>query len=144
MHIHDNDAGSDLDEDLDDPYPTILLSNEEKQCARAPWRLALIVKAFGKSLGFKYLNHKIHAIWKPQRDLQCIDLSLDYFLIQFKLKEDYWKVINEGPWFIGQQFLSVHQWSPRFRPSEAKITTTIVWARLPEPPIELYDSSILR
>lgn len=36
MHIHDDDAGSDLNEYLDDLYPIILLSNEEKQCTRAP------------------------------------------------------------------------------------------------------------
>lgn len=120
MHIHDDDAGSDLNEYLDDLYPIILLSNEEKQCTRAPQCSALIAKAFGKSLGFKYLNHKIHAIWKPQGDLQCIDLGLDYFLIRFKLKEDYWKVINDGPWFIGQQFLSIRQWSSGFSPMKEK------------------------
>nr|POF05393.1 hypothetical protein CFP56_46478 [Quercus suber] len=80
MHIHNDNVGSDLNEDPDDPYPTILLSSEEKQRTRAPWRSVLIVKAFGKSLGFKYLNH-ICAIWKPQGDLQCIDLDLDYYLI---------------------------------------------------------------
>nr|POE60894.1 hypothetical protein CFP56_31319 [Quercus suber] len=78
------------------------------------------------------------------RDLQCIALGLDYFLIRFKLNEDYWKVLNEGPWFIGQQFLSVKQWSPRFKPSEAKLTTTAIWAKLLKLPVELYDGSILR
>nr|POE60898.1 hypothetical protein CFP56_31323 [Quercus suber] len=70
--------------------------------------------------------------------------GLDYFLIRFKLNEDYWKVLNEGPWFIGQQFLSVKQWSPRFKPSEAKLTTTAIWAKLLKLPVELYDGSILR
>jgi hypothetical protein len=48
------------------------------------------------------------------------------------------------PWFIRQQFLSLRHWTPGFRPSEAKITTTTVWTRLPELPIELYDAGILR
>nr|POF02841.1 hypothetical protein CFP56_10899 [Quercus suber] len=52
--------------------------------------------------------------------------------------------LNEGPWFIGQQFLSVHQWSLGFCPFEAKTTTTTIWARLPELPIELYDRCILQ
>ena len=72
------------------------------------------------------------------------DLGLDYFLIKFKLHEDYLKVINEGPWFIGQQFLSVRQWTPGFRPSEAQFITTAVWARLPKLPIEVYNTAILR
>lgn len=106
--------------------------------------MALIIKAFGKSLCFKYVDYKIHTIWKSQGDLQCIGLGLDYFLIRFKLKEDYWKVLNEGPWFIGQQFLSIQQWSPGFKPSEAKLTTVAIWARLLELPIEFYDNSILQ
>ncbi|KAK9999881.1 hypothetical protein SO802_019484 [Lithocarpus litseifolius] len=137
MHLDDDDANYNLDEDLNDSYPVILLSSEEKQSTRAPWGSALIVKAFKKSLGYKYLDFKIRAIWKPQGKLQCIDLGLDYFLIRFKLKDDYWKVINEGPWSIGQQFLSVRRWFPGFRPFEEKPTTTTVWARLPELPIEL-------
>ncbi|KAK9983794.1 hypothetical protein SO802_033319 [Lithocarpus litseifolius] len=99
MHRNDEDAGSDLDEDPEDPFLV---------------------------------------------DLHCINLGLDYFLIIFKLEEDYWKVINEGPWFIGQQILFVRQWSPGFHPSEARITTTAVWATLLELPIELYDRSILQ
>jgi hypothetical protein len=77
-------------------------------------------------------------------DMQCIDLGNDYFLIRFKMEEDYWKVVNGGPWFINQQFLTLRRWSPGFRPSEAKISTTAVWARLPELLIELYDMNILR
>lgn len=104
----------------------------------------MIIKAFGKSLGFKFIDYKIRAIWKPQGKLQCFDLGLDYFLIRFILQEDYWKVLNEGPWFIGQQFLMVRQWSPGFKPSEAKLTTTVIWVRLPELPIKFYNNSILQ
>lgn len=77
----DEDAYSDIEQDSDDPYPTILVSSEEKLGTRSLWRSTLIIKAFGK--------------------------SVDFFLIYFKLKEDFWKVINKGPWFIGQQFLSI-------------------------------------
>ena len=104
----------------------------------------LIIKAFGKSLGFKYINYKIRAIWKPQGELQGIDLGLNYFLIRFKLKEDYWKVLNKGPWFISQQFLTMRQWSLGFKPLKAKLTTTTIWVRLLELPIEFYDNSILQ
>ena len=75
--------------------------------------------------------------------MQCIDLGLDFFLVRFKLNEDYWHVVNDGPWFVRQQFLIIRCWTPGFRPSEAKISTTTVWARLPELPLELYDAGIL-
>ena len=71
-------------------------------------------------MGFKYMDFKIRALWKPQGDLQCIDLGLDFFLVRFKLSEDYWNVVNNGPWFIRQQFLLVQRWILGFQPSEAK------------------------
>ena len=95
---------SDIEDDSEDHCPVILLSKEEKQRIHAPWRSAFIIKAFGKSLGYKYLDYKIRAIWKPVGDMQCINLGHDFFLTRFKLNEDYSKVVNGGPWFIGQQF----------------------------------------
>uniref|UniRef100_A0A2N9F7H7 Reverse transcriptase domain-containing protein n=1 Tax=Fagus sylvatica TaxID=28930 RepID=A0A2N9F7H7_FAGSY len=119
MHTEDtNEVTSDVEDNIDEDIPIILLSKAEKERINAPWRSALIIKAFGKSVGFKYMD--------------------------FKIRMDYWKAINGGPWFINQQFLTIRRWSPGFRPSEAKISTTAVWARLPELPIELYDMNILR
>ncbi|GMY36392.1 Endonuclease/exonuclease/phosphatase [Fagus crenata] len=104
----------------------------------------LLGDLLGKSLGYKYLDYKICAIWKLIGDMQCIDLGHDFFLTCLKLNEDYSKVVNGGPWFIGQQFLTLCRWTPGFRPSEAKISTTAVWARLPELPIEFNNKTMLR
>jgi hypothetical protein len=106
----------------------ILLSKDDKRHIQAPWQSVPIIKAFGKSVGFKYMDFKIRSLWQPKGDMQCIDLGLDFFLVRFKLAEDYWKVVNEGPWFLRQQFLSLRRWTPGFRPF----------------PIELYDVGILR
>ncbi|GMY33132.1 hypothetical protein FCV25MIE_28374 [Fagus crenata] len=139
-----SDVASDAEDNMDDDILVILLSKAEKERIHAPWRLALIIKVFGKSVGFKYMNFKVRSLRKPSGDMQCINLGSDYFVIHFKLKEDYWKVVNGRPWFINQQFLTIRHWSLGFRPSEAKISTTAVWARLLELPIELYDMNILR
>jgi hypothetical protein len=138
-----SEVESDMEDDSDDHIPMILLSKEEKICIQAPWKSALIIKAFGKSIGFKFMDFKIRSLWKPKGDMQCMDLGLDFFLVRFRLSEDYWHVVNDGPWFIRQQFLAIRRWSPGFRPSEAKINTTAVWTRLPELPVELYDMGIL-
>nr|XP_009770156.1 PREDICTED: uncharacterized protein LOC104220886 [Nicotiana sylvestris]XP_016443387.1 PREDICTED: uncharacterized protein LOC107768753 [Nicotiana tabacum] len=49
-----------------------------------------------------------------------------------------------GPWFIFGHFLSVQKWEPNFLASEAKISKTAVWIRLPQLPTEFYDSVILQ
>ena len=54
------------------------------------------------------------------------------------------KVLKGGPWFIGQQFLTIRLWEPEFKASEASFSSVAVWIRLPELPIEYYDPVMLR
>ena len=54
---------------MDDQYPSILLSEAKKLRIQAPWRSALFIKAIGKSVGFKYMDFKIHSLWKPQGEM---------------------------------------------------------------------------
>ena len=115
----------------------------KKERIQASWLSALIIKMFRKSIGFKFIDYKIRSIWKPQGDLQVIDLRSNFFLVCFKLGKDYWKVVDGGLWFINQQFFDYPSLNPGFCPFEAKISTIVIWARLPKLPIELYDSNML-
>jgi hypothetical protein len=57
MHTEDtNEVTSDVEDNIDEDIPIILLSKAEKERINAPWRSALIIKAFGKSVGFKYMG----------------------------------------------------------------------------------------
>ena len=59
------DAESDSDEELEDiceGMAAIRLSRETKQCIRAPWTKALIVKVFGRIVGFNFLHAKLMGI----------------------------------------------------------------------------------
>lgn len=40
-------------------------------------------------------------------------------------------VLQKGPWFIYENFLSVQRWQPNFVAMEAKQTFTAVWVGLP-------------
>ena len=48
-----------------------------------------------------------------------VDLGKDFFLLKFLLMEDLELVLKKGPWFIGEQFLSIRKWEANFKPSEA-------------------------
>ncbi|KAL7177070.1 hypothetical protein ACSBR2_030406 [Camellia fascicularis] len=52
-------------------------------------------------------------------------------------------VFTGGPWVIMDHYLTVRRWEPNFRPSEAFETTTAVWVRFPELPIEYYQEKVL-
>ena len=59
----------------------VKLLKETKARIRAPWSKALIVKVYGKSVGFNYLTFKINALWKLMARMDCVNMGKDYFLI---------------------------------------------------------------
>ncbi|KAK2991869.1 hypothetical protein RJ640_013044 [Escallonia rubra] len=56
---------------------------------------------------------------------------------------EYRKALEEGPWFVGTNYLSIQQWKPNFEPTTANISMMAVWIRLNGLPIEYFDSEIL-
>lgn len=47
-------------------------------------------------------------------------------------------------WFIFNHFLSVRKWDPKFIASNAQLTYSAIWIKLPELPTEFYDLEILQ
>ena len=47
-------------------------------------------------MGFHFLHFRIMHLWKPTERLDCIDLENDFYLIKFRLIEDYEKVLKGG------------------------------------------------
>lgn len=73
----------------------VQLSKETKACIRAPWEKALIVKVYGRTVGYNYLTFKVNTLWKPTTRMDCVDLRKDLFLISDD--SDYDKVLQGGP-----------------------------------------------
>lgn len=76
---------------------------------RASWQHALIIKPFGRKVGFSFLDTKIRNTWAFLGKMDNIDLGLDYFLVNFEQLVDMDNILKGGPWFIGQQFLAIRQ-----------------------------------
>ena len=118
--VVDVDRESDTElEELVDGMVDVHLSKETKTRIRAPWTKALIMKVFGRIVGYSYLTFKINALWKPVARMDCIDLGRDFFLIKFHDESDYDKVLRRGPWFVGDHFLAIKPWELYFQASEA-------------------------
>lgn len=80
------------DEEVDDPPEgtvAIKLSKRTKMNIRAKWAHSLIVKVFRRIVGFHFLHSRIMHLWKPAGRLDCIDLENDFYLIKFRLVEDF-------------------------------------------------------
>jgi hypothetical protein len=136
---------SDNEEDVPEDGNVLVykISRELKQRIRAPWVTSLIVKVFGRSVGYHYLHQRIHSMWNPTGSLECIDLGHDFFLVRFEKPEDFQFVLRYGPWFVGNHFLAIRKWEPNFRASSASLSSVAVWVRIPGLPIEYYDQEAL-
>ena len=118
-------------------------SKDLKQEIRNPWTRALIVKVYGRSVGFNFIHNKLLGMWKPAGRLDCIGLGHGFFLTRLSFKEDYENILRKGPWFIGGHFLSIRPWEPNFHPAMANVSSVAVWIRLNELPIEYYNAKAL-
>ncbi|KAK7845181.1 hypothetical protein CFP56_009989 [Quercus suber] len=128
--VRDDDVESESElEPLTEGMADVKLSKETLMRIREPWSKALIVKVFGRTVGYNYLTFKINALWQPAAKLDCVHLGRDFYLIRFPCVDDYDKVLKGGPWFVA---------------SEAKLSSVAVWVRFPELPIEFYDRSVLK
>ncbi|XP_010684971.1 uncharacterized protein LOC104899471 [Beta vulgaris subsp. vulgaris] len=50
---------------------------------------------------------------------------------------------EEGPWMIGESYLTIRRWVPNFIADEAPIKTLTAWVRIPHLSVEYFDKQIL-
>lgn len=133
-----DDDKSEYDEE--DPWFSIGMTKEEKLEARRPWRLSLIIKLVGKSVGYQFLMRWLQLLWKPQHAFSLVDLHNDFFIARFSNKLDYEVALLNGAWVISDHYLHVQRWVPKFMPISAKIESLLVWVRFPILQVEFYSA----
>jgi len=139
----DEDSNTETN-DLRDGLIVVKFPRELKSRIRSPWSKALIVKVYGRLVSFSFLHGRLISLWKPMGKIDCVDLGKEFFLVRFSTKEDCEAVLRNGPWFIGENFLSIRPWEPNFKPVEANISSVAIWVRLDELPIEYYHVEALQ
>ena len=122
----------------------ITLSPQVQDKIYAPWRSSVIIKVIGKSFGYRNLITHLGGIWKPKGNFSMIDLGYDFFLVKFSTLEDYQKALEQGQWFVGENYLSIRKWELEFQDAKAKVSSMAVWIILAELPIEFFHLDILR
>ena len=75
----------------------VRLSGETKTRIRSQLSNVLIIKVFGKSVGYRFLHTRILGMWKPVGKMDCVHLGRGCFLIRFALKSDHDKVLRGVP-----------------------------------------------
>jgi len=62
-------------EELSEGFALVSLSKETKQRIRAPCSKALIMKVFGRTVGYKFLHSRLMNLWKPSGRVHMVDLG---------------------------------------------------------------------
>ncbi|KAL4388900.1 hypothetical protein GQ457_09G004750 [Hibiscus cannabinus] len=125
-------------------FPTIKFSERVHDQIDSAMKNVIIVRLLGRNIGFQTLLNRIHILWKPNGDLQLIDLDNNYFLVRVEDPRDYRKILTEGPWTIFGSYLTVQPWSRSFSTTEKYPTHVVVWVRLPGLPYRYYSKALFR
>uniref|UniRef100_A0A7N2R4Z1 CCHC-type domain-containing protein n=1 Tax=Quercus lobata TaxID=97700 RepID=A0A7N2R4Z1_QUELO len=129
---------------LDNEAWAIRVPTELKRKLAVPWQTSIILKIMGCPLGYQALQTRLASIWRPRGMMHLIDIGYGYFIMRFDLVKDYQHALMDAPWFVGDQYLHVQAWGANFHPHIAKISTTAIWIRLENLPIEYYHPDFLK
>ncbi|XP_010425860.1 PREDICTED: uncharacterized protein LOC104710904 [Camelina sativa] len=123
--------------------PVVTIGEDVLEAMNGLWKQCMIVKVLGRSVPVAVLHRRLRELWKPSREMFVMDLPHQFFMVWFESEEDYMAALTGGPWTIFGSYLLVQAWSPDFDPLRDKITTTPVWVRLSNIPLNFYHRSIL-
>ena len=71
---------------------------------------SVVVKLLGRTIGYKALQNRIMALWKPSGEVRITDLDNGYFLVSLDNHEDRVIVLTKGPWIILGHYYTVELW----------------------------------
>lgn len=127
-----------------DGGPEFTLSERLRSHIHHSWEGTVIVKLWGKTIGYQMLTARIKALWKPTAAFCIIGLENNYHFVRFASHSDYLSSLVNGPWVVMAHYLTVQRWYVSFRAETHKISSVVAWVRLPSMPSELYHKVVLR
>ncbi|EOA32779.1 hypothetical protein CARUB_v10016088mg, partial [Capsella rubella] len=123
--------------------PVVTVGAEVLEVMNGLWRRCMIVKVLGRSVSVSVLSRRLRDLWKPAGAMHVMDLPRQFFMIRFEKEEEYMAALTGGPWRVFGSCLLTQAWSPSFDPLRDEITTTPVWIRLSNLPVNFYHQFIL-
>lgn len=76
---------------------------------------------------------------KLKGEIALTDVGHSYYVVRFNNFDDYEFVMTQGPWMIGESYLTIRKWEPNFVSDEAPIKKLVAWARI----LEYFDKHFL-
>ena len=76
--MHEDIESDNEEEHAQDGSIRVCFSGGDKTRMRAPLYRALIIKPFGRKVGYSFLVFKLQSMWNPRGGMDCIDLGFDF------------------------------------------------------------------
>lgn len=138
-----SDDDQDTEDEFEDVNPAICLTKAKKKEMREPWRRTLVIKIWGRKVGYTYLQRRLQAIWHPREKMEVIAIENDYYVVRFEAEDNFSFALTGGPWMILDHYLIVRTWTHDFDPYGEKLEKILVWVRLPNIPLEYFHKNFL-
>ncbi|KAL8159996.1 hypothetical protein V2J09_001533 [Rumex salicifolius] len=71
------------------------------------------------------------------------DIGNDFYVVKFSNMDDLSYVLLQGPWLIGDSYLTSQRWRLNFIAEEEKLRFIVAWIRIPNSSMEFFDSGVL-
>lgn len=97
----------DENKEKDSLCPDIPVTAEERNNLCRHWRKAIIIKLFGRRIGYKFMYGRLPKFWNISGEFELIDLQHDFFLVCFHENFDYECVLYDEPWMILGHYLTI-------------------------------------
>ncbi|MBA0761787.1 hypothetical protein Gotri_024381, partial [Gossypium trilobum] len=123
--------------------PAINFSERFNQLLIKDIATTVVFKLLGRSIEYTTLQNKINSLWRPSSPFQLMDIENRYFLVKFQNKDDFEKVLSQGPWIIYGQYLVVQSWTTDFNLMQPYPSVVKAWIRLSSLPDFFYKHRIL-
>ncbi|KAG8378317.1 hypothetical protein BUALT_Bualt08G0124800 [Buddleja alternifolia] len=132
-----------MGDNTEEKIPELVIPDEDIRNMTSPYRRPLVIKVLGHKVGYQVLRQQIKSLWQLSYELNPVDIGNKFFLVRYRTKEEYEKVLKEGPWMILGHYLTVRKWDPTFEPKNETITSTLAWIHFPDLPIHLFNEKTL-
>ncbi|CAN0872747.1 hypothetical protein LINGRAHAP2_LOCUS10201 [Linum grandiflorum] len=119
--------------------PMLRFSAKLREAWCDDWTNAVIVKVYGRTVGYFHLVNRLTSLWKPSCEVDFLDVGHGFYVVKFQAREEAIRVMSSGPYTIAGVSVMMRKWSPLFVPVEATLNKVITWIRISGLPLEYYN-----
>lgn len=107
------------------------------------WSNTLVGYVLGDKPFYSHLKGCVGRLWKLNCSLEIHSRENGYFFFKFGNKEEFERILNEGPWLFDGRLIILKPWSENIGLERDLLSSVPVWIRLPSLHLKLWSQNIV-